>query len=449
MSEFDYDLFVIGAGSGGVRAARMAAGLGVRVGICEEYRYGGTCVIRGCIPKKLLVYASHYSEDFNDAAGFGWNVESPKFDWNTLIVNKDKEIDRLNGIYVNLLTQAGVDLFHHQGQFIDEHSLRVGDQTIRAERILIATGGTPFIPEFPGSDLVVSSNEAFHLDALPDRVLILGGGYIAVEFAGIFHGLGAKVSQAYRGTPLLRGFDDEIRHHLTDEMIKKGIDIQLEQQIHSIESHESGLQVNFDRGSEVYDCVLVATGRKPNTDGLNCELAGVDLNANGAVSVDDYSQTSQDHIYAVGDVTDRMNLTPVALHEAMAFVDTVYKNTPRKMNYETIASAVFSQPPIATVGLSESEAKSQYTDVSVFTSSFRALKNTLSGNPEKTFMKMLVDVASDRVLGCHMIGPDAAEIIQGVSIAMQCNATKAQFDATVGIHPTAAEEFVTMRSRTR
>ncbi|WP_299396809.1 glutathione-disulfide reductase [Pelagibius sp.] len=446
MTGYDYDLFVIGGGSGGVRGARMAAATGARVGIAESYRYGGTCVIRGCVPKKLLSYASHFHEDFEDAAGFGWTVPQPTFDWGALIANKDKEIDRLEGIYKKLLNTAGVEIHTGHARLLDAHRVEVGDQVFSAETILIATGGTPSFPMEPGWEHGISSNEAFHLDDLPKRVVIAGGGYIAVEFAGIFNGLGSKVTQMYRGPQILRGFDDDVRNTLAAEMVKKGIDIIVETIIDRVEKRETDLLLHLSDGSTLEtDLLMAATGRKPNVENLGLEAAGVDLNEKGAIKVDAYSRTTADNIYAVGDVTDRIALTPVAIQEAMAFVDTVYRGKPRAMDHADVPSAVFSHPPVSTVGLTELEAREKYGALDLYRSTFRPLKHTLSGRDEKTMMKLIVERAGQKVVGVHMVGLDAPEIVQGMAVAIKAGATKQVFDATVGIHPTAAEEFVTMR----
>jgi len=448
MAGYDYDLFVIGGGSGGVRAARISAGHGARVAVAEEYRYGGTCVIRGCIPKKLLVYASHFQDDFEDAAAFGWSVGESRFDWSRLIAAKDKEIDRLNGVYERLLTGPGCTLYHDRAVLEDRHTIRVGDARVTAAKILIATGGRPTLPDLPGIEHAITSNEAFHLEALPERVVVVGGGYIAVEFAGIFHGLGAKVTELYRGEQILRGFDDDIRHGLHDEMLKRGIDLRLGCNVVSIARGPDGLRLTLtDDTALETDCVMYATGRRPNTRGLGLEAAGVALDESGAVIVDDYSRTTAENIFAIGDVTDRIQLTPVALMEGHCFADSEFGGRPRKPDHRDVASAVFSQPPIATVGLTESEARAEYGDVDIYKSSFRPLKHTLTGRDELSRMKLIVEPRSGRVIGAHMLGADGPEIIQAVAVAIKCGATKAQFDQTVGIHPTAAEEFVTMRTK--
>ncbi len=446
MAKYDYDLFVIGAGSGGVRAARMAAGHGAKVGICEEYLVGGTCVVRGCIPKKLFVYASHFSADFEDAANFGWTVPAPVFDWPTLVANKDTEIERLNGIYIRNLKAAGAELIECRGVLADPHTVDLGDRTVTAETILVATGATPSFPELPGIGHAISSNEAFHLESLPGRIVIVGGGYIAVEFAGIFNGLGVDVVQLYRRDLILRGFDIDVRTVLAEEMRREGVDLRVEVNVEAIEKTDRGVALSLTDGSTLEaDVVMYATGRKPNTADLGLNEAGVELDGNGAVLVDDYSRSSVANIYAVGDVTDRMALTPIAIEEAMAFTETVYNGNPTITDYANVATAVFSQPSVGTVGLTEEEARGAYGEIDIYRSRFRALKHTISGREEKTMMKLIVDRATDRVLGVHMVGPDAGEIIQCMGIALTCGATKAQFDATVSVHPTAAEEFVTMR----
>ena len=447
MTAFDYDLFVIGGGSGGVRAARMAAATGARVGLAEEYRYGGTCAIRGCVPKKLLSYAAHFHEDFADAAGFGWTVGASSFDWATLIANKDREIDRLEGIFQRALDNAGVEHVRARATLLDEHCVQVGARRVCAHHILLAPGGEPVFPEGAGWEHALSSNDVFELRTQPRRVVVYGGGYIAVEFASIFNGLGSEVTQVFRADSPLRGFDPDLRTGLGDEMRKKGIVLEAERTITEIIKKDDGaLQVRLSDGRTVEtDAVLAATGRRPRTAGLGLEVAGVTCNDKGAVVVDDFSATSVAHIYAVGDVTDRVNLTPVAIEEAMAFVDTVFKGQPRAMDHSTVATAVFSHPPLCTVGLTVTEAEARYDLVDVYQSSFRPMKHTLSGRDERTVMKLVVDRASDKVLGVHMLGVDAPEIVQGFAVALKAGATKAVFDATVALHPTAAEEFVTMR----
>ncbi|MCR9213486.1 MAG: glutathione-disulfide reductase [Proteobacteria bacterium] len=446
--EYDYDLFVIGAGSGGVRASRISSSLGAKVAIAEEFRVGGTCVIRGCVPKKLLVYASHFSEDFEDAEAYGWTVPKATHSWQTLITNKDTEIDRLNGIYHTILSNNNVELYEARATLIDNHTVQVGDKTVTAKYILIATGGTPVMPDVPGIEHAISSNEAFHLEELPKRVIVVGGGYIAVEFAGIFHGLGSEVIQLYRGEQILRGFDADVQNVLAEEIRKKGIDVRTHSNPASIEKTNSGLKVTLEDGSVLEtDAIMYATGRKANTDGLNLEQVGVELKPNGAVVVTPDSQTTIENIYAVGDVTDRVALTPVAIHEGMAFAETVFGNRPRAIDHSNIPSAVFSQPQVGTVGLTEAEAREKFGEVDIYKSQFRPMKHTLTGRPEQAFVKLIVDAKSDVVVGAHIIGSDAAEIIQAVGIALKCGATKAQFDSTVGVHPSLAEEIVTMREK--
>jgi len=445
----EYDLVVIGGGSGGVRAARIAAGHGARVAICEEFRYGGTCVIRGCVPKKMMVYAAHYHEEFSDSASYGWDVEAKAFNWKTLIQNKDNEIDRLNGIYENLLKNAGVELLYGTASLEDTNTVKVGDQEVKTKKILVATGGTPFLPSIPGIEHAISSNEVFHLDEQPKSAIVVGGGYIAVEFAGIFQGIGTDTHLVYRGPQILRGFDTDISNHLSKEIEKKGINLMLNSDITSIELNDKQQKVvTFTDGSQkVVDCVLYATGRKPNTDALSLENAGVETGKKGEIPVDKYSKTNVDNIYAVGDVTDRIALTPVATMEGHAFADTVFGNNERLADHDNVPSAVFSQPPIGSVGLSEEQAREQYQNIDTYSSEFRTLKHSITTNTERTLMKLIVDADSDIVVGAHMVGPDAAEIMQGIAIAIKAKAKKADFDATVGIHPSSAEEFCTMRNK--
>lgn len=448
MSGYDYDLFVIGAGSGGVRAARMAASTGAKVGIGEGRRIGGTCVLRGCVPKKLLVYAAHFREDFEDAVAYGWRSSVPTHDWSKLIANKNEEIDRLNGIYISLLNNANVETFEAYCSIADPHTVKVGDRTVTAERILIASGAHPFIPDIPGAETGITSDEALDLLSMPKRIVIVGGGYIAVEFAGVFANLGAEVTMLVRGEELLRGFDEDLRGELSAAMRGHGVDIRTLTSPTAVVKGETGSVVTTNTGEEIQtDLVMFATGRVPNTQGMGLEALGIEMSANGAVVVDEFSQTNVESIYALGDVTDRMALTPVAIHEAMCFVDTVYRDKPRSPDYDYVPTAVFSQPPIGTVGLTEAEAEAKYGELDVYTSRFRPMKHTLTGRQSFTFMKMLVEPKSDRVVGCHMIGDDAAEIAQGLGIALKAGATKADFDSTIGIHPTAAEEFVTMREK--
>ncbi|MEP2829394.1 glutathione-disulfide reductase [Parvibaculum sp.] len=450
MAEYVYDLFVIGAGSGGVRAARIAANHGAKVAVAEEYRVGGTCVIRGCVPKKLFVYASHFSDDFEDAAGFGWTVGETKFDWKTLVSHKDKEIDRLNGIYIRNLEKAGVEILDGRATVKDAHTIRLEgrEREITAERILVAVGATPFLPDIPGIEHAITSNEAFHLEELPRRVVVVGGGYIAVEFAGIFNGLGVETMQLYRGPLFMRGFDDDLRDLLSEEMTKKGIDLRMNSDIVAIEKKDGELHLKLNDGDTIStDCVMYATGRAPNTKGLGLEDAGVKLGMAGEVVVDDYSQSSVESIYAVGDVTDRANLTPVAIREGHAFADTVFGGKDVKVDHSIIPTAIFSQPEMGTVGLTEAQAREQYEEVDIYKTAFRALKNTLSGSQERTFMKLIVDAKSDKVLGVHIMGSGAGEVIQAIGIAVTMGATKAQFDMTIAVHPTAAEELVTMKEK--
>lgn len=447
MAEFDYDLFTIGAGSGGVRASRMAAAFGARVAVAEDKRLGGTCVNVGCIPKKLLVYASHYGTDFDDAAAYGWDLGPRTFDWARLIANKDKEIARLNGVYGNILETNGVELLNGTARVLDPHTIEIGGRRVTARYLLVATGSLPFVPPGPGSELAITSNEIFSLPARPERVLIVGGGYIAVEFAGILHGMGSHVTQIYRGNLFLRGFDDDVRTVLAEEMRKQHIDLRFGVNLLSIERRGAALAATLDDGSVLeVDQVLSATGRLPNTKDLGLEAAGVELDAFGAVRVDELSCSSVPNIYAVGDVTNRINLTPVAIHEGAAVATTLFGGVRTCPDHSDVPSAVFSHPSIATVGLTEAVARREYREIVIFKTRFKPLKHTLTGRDETTLMKLVVDRATDRVLGCHMIGPDAGEIIQGLAVAIKCKATKAQFDATIGIHPTAAEEFVTMRA---
>ncbi|WP_108663254.1 glutathione-disulfide reductase [Acuticoccus kandeliae] len=452
MTEFDYDLFVIGAGSGGVRAARIAAQNGAKVAIAEEHRVGGTCVIRGCVPKKLMVYASQFSEHFEDAAGFGWTVPEATFDWRTLIANKDHEIDRLNAIYIRNLTNSGVDLIMSRAQVEGPHTVRIAmeERTVTARVILIATGGTPWLDtELPGIEHVITSNEVFYLKEQPRRVIVAGGGYIAVEFAGIFNGLGSETTLVYRGGEILRGFDNELRASLRKEMEKKGVQFVFNDIFTKIEKTEAGLLATMRSGETLEaDAILFATGRWPATEGLGLDAAGVAMNERGAVIVDHEGRTSVPSIYAVGDVTDRINLTPVAIREGHAFADTVFGNRPVKVDHTLVPTAVFSQPELGTVGLTQEEALEVYDQVDVYSTSFRPTLHTLSGRDERMFMKVLVDAETDRVLGVHLMGHGAGELIQVLGIAVKMGATKADFDATVAVHPTAAEELVTMRSPT-
>ena len=446
MARYDYDLFTIGAGSGGVRASRVSAGLGARVAIAEERYLGGTCVNVGCIPKKLLVYASHYTEDFEDARAYGWTVGKSSFDWATLIRNNDREIARLNEVYRKLLDQSGVKQIEGRARIVDQNTVAIGDRTFSAKNILIATGSWPSVPEIPGIEHAITSNEAFHLKQLPRRVIVVGGGYIAVEFASIFHGLGAETTELYRGPLFLRGFDHDVRQVLAEEMRKKEIDLRFDLNIESIEQADDHLLATLSDGSKLEaDQIMYATGRLPATSDLGLEEAGVELNQKGAVVVDEFSRSTVANIWAIGDVTDRINLTPVAIHEGMALAETLFHDRPTKPDHENVASAVFSQPQIGAVGLNETKARERYTELEIFRTRFRPLKHTLTGQDETTMMKLIVDRASGRVVGAHMVGPEAGEIIQGIAIAIKCRATKAEFDATIGLHPTSAEEFVTMR----
>ena len=446
MTQYDYDLFVIGAGSGGVRAARMASGFGARVAIAEDRYMGGTCVNVGCVPKKLYVYAAEYGKGFKDAHGFGWNCDTPRFDWATLRDNKKTEISRLNNIYRNLLDGAGAEIINGRARIVDAHTVAVGEQQYSADKLLIATGGWPHIPDFPGSEYALTSNEIFDLEEFPRRVVIVGGGYIAVEFAGIFNGLGAQTTQLYRGPLFLRGFDTDIRAHAGREIAKSGVDLRFEVNVQSIRREPNGLQLELTDGTALEaDAVLYATGRKANLAGLGLENVNVQVNEHGAIEVDEHYCTGEPSIFALGDVTGGLELTPVALAEGMAFARRNFGGLEKPVEYDFIPTAVFCQPTIGTVGFTEEEAHARFGDITLFKSSFRAMKHTLSGRDEKTFMKMIVDPATDRVIGVHMMGPDAGEIIQGIAIAMRAGATKAIFDSTIGIHPTAAEEFVTMR----
>jgi len=447
MSKFDFDLFVIGAGSGGVRAARIAAGHGARVGICESSRVGGTCVIRGCVPKKLLSYAAHFHEEFEDAAGYGWEVGETRFSWSRLIENKDREIDRLNKVYLGLLENSGVKLYQAHGKMLSPHEVQVGEETVSADKILIATGARPWVPDIPGAEHSITSDEAFHLESLPESVVVIGGGFIACEFAGIFNGLGSKVVQLYRGEQILRGFDDDVRHTLAAELQKKGIEIQLNINVTELIRQTDGhITVKLDDGRELQaDTVMFATGRVPNVRGLGLQDAGVHALPGGMIPVDEYSQTNLKNVFAVGDVTNRVNLTPVALMEGHAFADSEFGGNPRPVNHRFIPSAVFSHPPVATVGFTEKDAAIHYGQLDVYKSVFTPMKHTLSGRQEKTMMKLLVQTSTDKVVGLHVVGMDAPEIVQGFAVAIKSGLTKKQFDLTTGIHPTAAEELVTMR----
>ncbi|MDH4569146.1 glutathione-disulfide reductase [Pseudomonas sp. BN414] len=446
---YDFDLFVIGAGSGGVRAARFAAGFGARVAIAESRYLGGTCVNVGCVPKKLLVYGAHFAEDFEQAKGFGWRLDEADFDWQTLITNKNREIHRLNGIYRNLLVNSGVTLLEGHARLVDPHTVEVDGQRCTAKNILVATGGWPQIPDIPGRELAISSNEAFFLEKLPKRVLVVGGGYIAVEFASIFHGMGAQTSLLYRGELFLRGFDDSVRNHLREELGRKGMNLQFNSDIARIERQSDGsLLATLKDGRHLEaDCVFYATGRRAMLDNLGLENTGVEVDARGFIKVDEQFQTTEPSILALGDVIGRVQLTPVALAEGMAVARRLFKPEEyRPVDYDHIPTAVFSLPNIGTVGLTEQQARTKGHKIKVFESRFRPMKLTLTESQERTLMKLVVDAESDRVLGCHMVGPEAGEIVQGLAVALKAGATKRIFDETIGVHPTAAEEFVTMRT---
>lgn len=446
MSEKDYDLFVIGAGSGGVRAARMAASLGARVAIAEDRYMGGTCVNVGCVPKKLYVYASEFGKAFEDARGFGWDSSKPAFDWATLRDNKKTEISRLNAIYRKMLKGANADVIDGRARIVNATTVAVGDREYSAGKILIATGGWPHIPQFPGSELAITSNDVFDLDSFPERLVIVGGGYIAVEFAGIFNGLGSHVTQLYRGPLFLRGFDADIRAHAAREIAKTGVDLRFEVNVESISRGADGLELELTDGSRLTaDAVLYATGRKSHLDGLGLEQTGIKLTEFGTIAVDEHFETDEPGIFALGDVIGGMELTPVALAEGMAFARRQFGEAGQQVDYDFIPTAVFCQPNIGTVGFTEEQARAKFGHIRLFKATFRPMKHTISGRDEQTFMKLVVDKATDRVVGLHMMGPDAGEIVQGMAIALRAGATKALFDSTIGIHPTAAEEFVTMR----
>ena len=447
---FDYDLFVIGAGSGGVRAARLAAVSGAKVGIAEEYRVGGTCVVRGCVPKKFMVYASEFSSAFKAAEGFGWSKSEARFDWPAFLRAKDIEIARLSGLYVTGLQNAGADIAHARAELQDAHTITLSDRDRRltAEKVLVASGGRPTVPDVPGIEHVITSEEAFQLPQLPKRILVVGGGYIAVEFAGIFNGLGVETTLIYRGANILRGFDNDVRSHLTMEMERRGIPIMTGCEHARIEKTATGLKSTLTNGHAVEtDIVMYCTGRAPHTKGLGLETAGVAINGKGAVVVDAYSKTNVDNIWAVGDVTDRINLTPVAIREGAAFAETEYYGRPTAFDHEMVASAVFSQPPVGAVGMTEADARHRYGKVDIYRAVFRPMKATFYGGAERMLMKLIVDPATDKLLGCHIVGPDAPEMIQMAAIALKMGATKAQWDSTCAVHPTAAEELVTMREK--
>ena len=447
----DVDLFVIGAGSGGVRAARIAAGYGARVMVAEEYRVGGTCVIRGCVPKKLLVYASRFHDEFEDAAGYGWSLDEPVFDWARLIANKDREIARLEAAYVATLERAKVALVRSRAVIEDANTVRLlaSGETVRAATILIATGAAPYPgAEIAGLQHVISSNEAFHLETLPRHILIQGGGYIAVEFAGIFRGLGAQVTLVYRGDNILRGFDDDVREHLRSEMERRGITVITRQTVDAVELVEHGFCVELsNRRSFVVDRVMFATGRRPNVTGLGLEAAGVRIAKNGGIAVDEFSYSSVPGIYAVGDVTNRVNLTPVAIREGHAFADTVFGGKPTAVDHGNVPTAVFSEPEVGAIGMTEAVARERLARVDIYKTSFRPMKMSLAGRDTRAFFKLVVDGETDRVVGCHIVGADAAEMIQLVGVAIKMKATKSDFDAVMAVHPTAAEELVTLREK--
>ncbi|HYK78989.1 MAG TPA: glutathione-disulfide reductase [Micropepsaceae bacterium] len=450
--KFDFDLFVIGAGSGGVRAARLSAQMGARVAIAEDDKFGGTCVVRGCIPKKLLVYASAFAEEFEDSRGFGWRVDGAHFDWPTLIANKDKDIARISGVYRSVLDNAGVAIFEDRAFIKDAHTihLKKSGRDITAETILIATGGYPSRETgVEGTELCITSDEAFHLKKLPRSIVILGGGYIALEFAHIFHGMGAEVTLVYRGPKVLRGFDEDLRDALHISMEKKGFRVMLDTVLAHCVREGSHIRAVMVSGESILaDSVMLAIGRRPNTSGLGLEGVGVAMRPAGHIEVDRYSRTSVPNIYAIGDVTGRLELTPVALHEAMCFARTLYGDGPAAPDHELIATAVFTRPEIGTVGMSEAKALSRGHTIDIYKTSFRPLKHTLSGRDERSMMKLVVDAKTDKVLGCHIFGPEAGEMVQLVAIALKMGATKAQFDATVSVHPTMAEELVTIRTKT-
>jgi glutathione reductase (NADPH) len=447
---FDYDLFVIGAGSGGVRASRIAASYGARVAVAEDTFMGGTCVNVGCVPKKLLVYASQFHEHFRDSAGFGWQAQQSAFHWPTLLANKNREISRLNGIYAKLLEGSGVAIFNGHARLLDPHTVLINDQRVTAKNILLATGGRPWIPEFPGSALALNSNDMFFLEELPKRIVVVGGGYIAVEFAGIMHGLGVETTLIYRGELFLKTFDRELREHLAVEMRNKGIHLHFSANVQSIAKHDDGLGVQLDSGKTIdCDAVMYATGRRPRIDNLGLETTRVAVADSGHIAVDDYLQTAEPNIYALGDVIGGIELTPVALAQGMAVAKTLFREQPTAVDLDFVPTTIFSQPNLSSVGYSEEAAREKFPNIAVYVSKFTPMKNTLSGNAEKTLMKLIVDQATDRVIGAHMLGADSGEIIQGLTVAIKAGATKADFDATIGIHPTAAEEFVTMRTRTR
>jgi glutathione reductase (NADPH) len=450
VARYDYDLFVIGAGSGGVRAARLAAELGASVGIAEEYRIGGTCVIRGCVPKKLLVYGSAYGSDFADARGFGWACEDLRFDWPVLIHNVRREVDRLNGVYTRTLEKAGVARYLTRAALAGPHEIKLADRegTLSAKTILVATGARPVFPAVKGREHLISSNECFELERLPGSIVIIGAGYIGMEFASIFNGLGVAVTVLHRGEQILRDFDMDLRDDLAASMRDRGVDLRMSTEVAAIEKDEDGYRVHLDHGGSVRaDLVMAATGRASNSSGLGLEALGVELGANGRIAVDEFSKSSVDNIYAVGDVTERRHLTPVAIHEATAFAETVFGGRPTPVDHSFIPTAVFSLPEIGTVGLAEDAARATMAGIDIYKARFRPLKSTVSGRDEKMLMKLVIDAKSDRVLGCHVLGPDAAEIAQMAAVALKLGVTKAQLDSTMALHPSAAEELVTMRHK--
>lgn len=450
MAKYDYDLFVIGAGSGGVRAGRLAAISGAKVALAEEHRVGGTCVIRGCVPKKFMVYASEFAHHAEMAQGYGWSASQATFDWKTFLEAKDREIARLSGIYVTNLNNAGAEIAHAKARLQDAHTIElIGKGVVTADKILIATGGRPWKPtEFPGAEHIITSEEAFHLPQLPKSIMIAGGGYIAVEFAGIFAGLGVDTTLVYRGANILRGFDDDVRMHVTEEMKKRGVKIVLGCQHESIEKTASGYVSHMTSGTDIEtELVMFATGRKPYVEGLGLETAGVKLNEAGAVKVDEFSKTNVDNIWAVGDVTDRINLTPVAIREGAAFAQTEFYSNPTTFDHDMVASAVFSQPPVGAVGLSEADARRLHGKIDIYLSRFRPMKTTFYGGDERCLIKLVVQAGTEKILGCHVVGPDAPEIIQMAAVALKMGVTKPQWDSTCAVHPTLAEELVTMREK--
>ena len=448
MADYDYDLFTIGAGSGGVRASRIAAGYGAKVAVAEEYRVGGTCVIRGCVPKKMLVYGAHFAEDLEDAKRFGWDIEGKSFDWKRLRDIVQDDVTRLNGLYTETLDNHGVEVISERAEITGPHEITLASgKLVTAKHILIAVGARPHVPEFPGSDLAITSNEAFHLDEVPKRILIAGGGYIANEFAGIFNEFGSKVCIVNRSDQILRGYDEALRDRLIQISLMKGIQFHFNTTFKSITKNQDGsLHVELEGSDDLdVDVVMFATGRVPNVEGLGLETVGVELGDRSEIKVDEYSRTNVDYIYAVGDVTDRVQLTPVAIREGQAFADTVFGDKPTTVDHSCVASAVFSHPPIAAVGMTEGEARNRLGSVKVYQSDFRPMKNVIAGRSERSLYKMVVDAANDKVVGIHMIGPEAAEIMQAAAVAVKAGLTKADFDATVAIHPTMAEELVLLK----